>query len=104
MISSNSSLKEALIDCLLQSLEKAAHFDAAGSIVKELEKFSELTRVQANEVIRIAIKNDQFRLCRNGKKFLKLFSKEYSEEINPMLMSVFDKVKNDFSTVYPDSV
>lgn len=103
-ISDNSSLKKSLIDCLLRSLEKVPHFDDASIIVKELEKYSELTRTQTNEVIRIAIKNDQFRLCWNGKKFLKLFSKEHSEKINPMLMRVFDKVKNDFSTVYPDSV
>jgi hypothetical protein len=103
-ISDNSSLKKSLIDCLLRSLEKAPHFNDATIIVKELEKYSEFTKVQINEVIRIGIKNDQFRLCWNGKKLLKLFSKEYGEEINPRLMRVFDKVKNDFSTVYPDSV
>ena len=102
VINSNSSLRELIIDCYLRALEKAEHFDDAKSIVEELEKLK-LNKPEVNEVIRIAIKNDQFRRCWNGIKFLKRISKEHSEEIIPLFRRVFDKVKDDNSFAYAES-
>ena len=103
VLSNYSSLKDSLISCLLRSLEKVTNFDKASIFVKHLEKCNDLTKLQANEVVRIAIKNDQFGLCWDGRKFLKRFIDNYPDEIDPLFLKVFEKVNNNFTVIYPSS-
>jgi hypothetical protein len=69
-------------DCLLRSLDKAYSFDNATEIIKELETFETFTKDQANQTIRISIRNNQVRMCREGQKFLELVSKKYNSKID----------------------
>jgi hypothetical protein len=49
-----------------------------------------------NEIVRIAISNNQVRICEEGQNFLKSFTEKYKPEIDPALGRVFDKMKNSF--------
>jgi hypothetical protein len=82
VIKDNSLFRESVKDCLLRSLDKAYSFDNATEIIKELETFETFTKDQANQTIRISIRNNQVRMCREGQKFLELVSKKYNSKID----------------------
>lgn len=94
-----SPLKESMIDCLLDVLEKAGNFDSASETIKEIETYETFTRPQVDQIIRISIKNDQVRLSWEGKKFLESIFTEYGAKIDTILAKVFAEVKDDFYAI-----
>lgn len=87
---------ELVFDCLLQDLESAPTFDWANDTLKEVTKYENFNREQINQIIRVAIRNNQFRLSRKGRAFLESIIKKYSSEINPVLLTIYNKVKDNF--------
>jgi hypothetical protein len=98
VIRGKASLRESLKDCLFRSLENARNFDGANVIIEELKKFQTFTKKQVNHVIRISIKNNQVRMCREGQDFLKSITKKYGSEIDPALMEIYEKIKDSFES------
>ena len=65
----NNEFSYRLFDCLLRELEISPDFDYASATLEQLSIFEEMNTKQINQIMRIAIRNNQFRLCRRGKKF-----------------------------------
>lgn len=97
VIKDNSPFRKSLVDCLLRQLDNAGSFNEASWVIKELEKFETFTKEQCNEIIRISIKNNQVRMCRDGKTFLKSIIKKHDSKIDPLLKDAYDKMKDEFS-------
>ena len=87
---------EHVFDCLLRDLESAPSFDYANATVKELIEYGNLNKEQINQIIRIAIRNNQFRLSRKGSKFLDSLTKKHASVIDPFLLKTYNKVKDEF--------
>ena len=87
---------EHVFDCLLRDLESASSFDYANATVKELTEYGNLNKEQINQIIRIAIRNNQFRLSRKGSKFLESLTKKHASIIDPFLLKTYNKIKDDF--------
>jgi hypothetical protein len=102
VLRNESSLSESLRDCLLRSLEKAHNFDAANEILKELAVFKIFTGKQINQILRISIKNNQVRMCKEGQNLLETLLETYSSEIDPVLKGIYEKIKDSFSSPVQD--
>ena len=92
----DNGFSERVFDCLLRDLESAPTFDYAKETVKELTEYENLNKEQINQIIRIAIRNNQFRLSRKGSKFLESLTKKYASVIDPFLLKTYNKIKDDF--------
>jgi len=92
----DKQFSECVFDCLLRELESATTFDYANENVKELTEYENLNKKQINQIIRIAIRNNQFRLSRKGRKFLESITKKHTSVIDPFLLKTYNKVKDDF--------
>ncbi len=92
----DSQFKKSLIDSLLRALEEAYDFDSATKVIKELNDFENLKEEQINHIIRVSIRNNQFRLCSTGKAFLRTIIKKYASMIDPFLLETCNKVKDSF--------
>ncbi len=92
----DSQFKESLIDCLLRALEEAYDFDSATKVIKELNDFENFNEEQINHIIRVSIRNNQFRMCSTGKTFLRSITKKYASKIDSFLLMTYNKVKDRF--------
>jgi len=92
----DNEFSERVFDCLLRDLESAPTFDYANETVKELTEYENLNKEQINQIIRIAIRNNQFRLSRKGSKFLDSLTKKHASIIDPFLLKTYNKVKDHF--------
>ena len=92
----DNGFSERVFDCLLRDLESAPTFDYAKETVKELIEYENLNKEQINQIIRIVIRNNQFRLSRKGSKFLESLTKKYASVIDPFLLKTYNKIKDDF--------
>ena len=92
----DNEFSERVFDCLLRELESAPSFDNANETVKELTEYENLKEEQINQIIRIAIRNNQFRLSRKGSKFLDSLTKKQASIIDPFLLKAYNKVKDQF--------
>lgn len=92
----DSQFKKSLLDSLLRGLENARDFDDATKALKKLDDFESFDEEQVNQIMRIAIRNNQFRLCSAGKTFLRSLLKEYTPLIDPFLLKTYNKVRDSF--------
>ena len=102
LIKENSLLKEPLKDCLIRALVTSTSFDSANSkitILKELDNFS---ADQANNLLRVFIKNNQVRRCATGKEFGSSLVTNYDSILDAMLLAIFQQVKDSFYSPVKD--
>lgn len=102
LIKENSLLKEPLKDCLIRALETSNSFDSANSkitILKELDNFS---ANQANNLLRVFIKNNQVRRYATGKEFGSSLVTNYDSILDAMLLAIFQQVKDSFYSPVKD--
>jgi hypothetical protein len=92
----DSQFSEQLSDCLLRALDKAGSFSWATEIIEELRKFETFNAVKLDQILRIAIRNNQFRMCSAGKAFLTWLIKNNILSIDPFLVQTYFKVKDSF--------
>ena len=92
----DSQFKESIIDCLLRGLEEACNFADATKVIEELKGFESLKKEQINHIIRIAIRNNQVRLCNAGIIFLRSIIEEHTSKIDPFLIETYNKIKGSF--------
>ncbi|MCW4015286.1 MAG: toll/interleukin-1 receptor domain-containing protein [Candidatus Bathyarchaeota archaeon] len=91
-----NQFSDRLFDCLLRDLESAPTFDYANKTLEQISEYEKINKKQINQIIRIAIRNNQFRLSRKGIPFLASITKNHSSKINPFLLKAYNKVKDDF--------
>jgi hypothetical protein len=92
----DNDFSERVFDCLLRDLESAPSFDYANESVKDLIEYENINKKQINQIVRIAIRNNQFRLSRKGSKFLESLTKKHASVIDPFLLKIYNKVKDTF--------
>lgn len=92
----DKQFSDRVFDCLVRDLASAPSFDWANDTIKELTKYEKFNKEQINQIIRAAIRNNQFRLSRKGKPFLKSIIEKYAQVIDPFLLSIYNKIKDDF--------
>ena len=96
LIKEKPLFKESLKDCLIRSLEKAYNFDNANDKIAILKDFDTFSDDQANNLIRIFIKNNQVRMCTSGKEFALSILDKYDSVLNPVLKKIFGEIRENF--------
>ena len=92
----DNEFSERVFDCLLRDLESAPTFDYVNESVKDLIEYENINKKQINQIVRIAIRNNQFRLSREGSKFLESLTKKHASVMDPFLLKIYNKVKDSF--------
>lgn len=92
----DNQFSELLIDCLFRGLEQVNCFSEATKLVEELENFESFNEEQINQIMRIAIRNNQFRLSSKGISFLKSLIEKHNSKIDSFLLKTYNKVKDNF--------
>ena len=92
----DSQFSELLIDCFIRGLENACDFDDATKVLEKLDEFETYDEEHINQIIRIAIRNNQFRKCSKEETFLRSIIKKHASIIDPFLLETYNKVKDSF--------
>src|SRR3989344_4581354 len=95
-----SPFQDYLKDCMIASLELARSFYVANPISEELLKFQHFTSDQVNQIIRNAIRNNQFRMSSSGKKLINEIISKYKNDLDPSLLKIFESVKDQFTVAF----
>jgi hypothetical protein len=96
VIKNHEKFTESLKNCLIIALRNAKSFDDAQIIITLLEEYNSYSEEQVNQIMENAIKNNQFRMSRSGKQFLKTLISKYASTISPILKQEYDSVKDSF--------
>lgn len=98
VIREHNSFRQPLSDCLIRTLETSRDFDGARDILIELKEIENFAKKQLDQILRISIKNNQVRMCTEGQDFLKAIVKKYASELDPILLDVYERVKDTFQS------
>jgi hypothetical protein len=96
LLKENHYLREPLKDCLIRALEKSNSFDSAANKLSLLQSYDNFSVEQANNLLRVFIKNNQVRMCAKGKEFGSLLLSNFDQIIDAMLKEIFLQVKDNF--------
>jgi hypothetical protein len=96
LIKENPLLRESLKDCLIRALERSNNYDSAKSKITILKELNNFSVDQANNLLRVFIKNNQVRRCNAGKEFGVSLVATYDSILDSMLLAIFEQVKDNF--------
>lgn len=95
-IQTNPLFQDSLKDCLVRALEQSYSFDSANNIIHYLKEYTNFSSQQADNILRIFIKNNQVRMGAAGKEFGSIMVSKFSSITDPWLDMTFREVKNSF--------